>query len=182
MHAQQPRNRRFRKSVITLLVVAIAAVIAVLQLGGQGPTTNGTAETAIVERVVDGDTVIVFLANERTRIRLLNIDTPESVDPNSAVECLGPEASEYLRSLLPEGTEVRLEYDVTRFDQYDRTLAAVYVDEVFVNAQMARVGLAEPIVVGDNDRFFEEVDAASDEAREAEVGFFAPESPCGRRD
>jgi len=181
MPPQQRRSGGFRRS-ITAALFAAAVVVAFLYFADRGPTATGTEQTAIVERVVDGDTVIVFLANERTRVRLLNIDTPESVDPNSAVECLGPEASDYLRELLPEGTAVRLDYDETRFDQYDRTLAAVYVDDLFVNAQMARVGLAEPIVVGDNDRFFDEVDAASDEAREAGVGLFAPDSPCGRID
>lgn len=105
-----------------IVVVAVAAV-AFWQLSRSatdaGSTGDSTADSAaqsaasgaVVQRVVDGDTIIVNLGGESTRVRLLNIDTPESVDPGSAVECLGPEASVYLATLLPAGTEVRLELD-----------------------------------------------------------------------
>ena len=102
----------------------------VLAAGGVGASvavanTAGAVETdqGVVQRVVDGDTVDVSVGGTTTRIRLLNVDTPETVDPNRPVQCLGPEATEFLKSVLPAGTAVRLEYDEERIDRFDRTLA-----------------------------------------------------------
>ena len=64
--------------------------------------------------MIDGDTIDVRYDGRTHRVRLLNIDTPETKDPNEVVECLGPEATEKLESLLNEGDQVRLEYDVER--------------------------------------------------------------------
>ena len=86
-------------------------------------------------------------------MRLLNVDAPETVDPNSEVECLGPEASQRLKELLPEGSTVDLAFDDERTDRYGRTLAGVYADGELVNAQLASEGLAVPMTVGSNTRF-----------------------------
>ncbi|MEY2849713.1 MAG: hypothetical protein RI885_2380 [Actinomycetota bacterium] len=129
--------------------------------------------TATVERVVDGDTVVVVLDGESVRVRLLNVDSPESVKPDSPVECLGPEASAALSGLLPVGTTVTLEFDRETTDQYGRMLAAVVTsDGTFVTAALAGAGLAEPVVYGGNDRFLAEVERAADEARSARVGLW----------
>ena len=58
---------------------------------------------ATVERVVDGDTVDLRFASGRERVRLLGIDTPETVKPNTPVQCFGPEASARAKALLPHG-------------------------------------------------------------------------------
>jgi len=136
-------------------------------------------DSATVEKVVDGDTVDVKVDGETVRVRLLNVDTPETVDPDEPVQCLGPEATEFLENLLPVGTKVGLEYDDERTDGYGRTLAGVYLeDKTLVNAEIARQGLGEPIVVGDNDRFYPEVLAASEEAQAAGRGLFDPDVDC----
>lgn len=137
------------------------------------------SDRAVVERVVDGDTVDVSLDGTSTRVRLLNIDTPESVDPNQPVQCLGPEASEFLKSRLPPGTVVTLEYDEERTDGWGRTLAGVSTpDGTLVNAEVARQGLAAAVVIGGNDRFFPEVERARDEAVAAGRGLYSPEVAC----
>ena len=89
----------------------------------RGPTVTGVS----VDRVVDGDTVRVFLAGKSVSVRLIGINTPETVKPGSEVECFGPEASEFAKDLLSEAT-VTLEYDDSqgRLDRYDRTLAYVW--------------------------------------------------------
>ncbi len=155
-------------------------------LGSDGtPTTQspsaGQAEgtPAVVERVVDGDTVIVDLDGERQRVRLLNIDTPESVAEDRPVECLGPEASELAADLLPAGAEVTLVFDEDRFDDYDRMLAAVYTEDGRnVSVELARAGLAEAITVQPNDRFRPEVQEAMEEAQDANRGLWDPSLPC----
>ncbi len=95
----------------------------------------------LVERVVDGDTIIV---EEVGRVRLIGVDTPETVHPNRPVEFFGKEASAFTKGLL-EGKRVRLEYDQERQDRYGRTLAYVYLDDgtndgTFVNAEIIRRG------------------------------------------
>jgi micrococcal nuclease len=158
------------------LVVAGAAGASVAVATAANTTKT---DRAVVERVVDGDTVDVRLNGGVTRVRLLNVDTPETVDPNRPVQCLGPEASAFLTNLLPTGTPVSLEYDAERTDRYDRTLAAVFTsDGTLVNAEIARQGLAAAIVVGTNDRFYPPVEQATDEAVAAGRGLFSADVAC----
>ena len=113
------------------------------------------------------------------RVRLLNIDAPEVTGSNTADQCLGQEAAAHLASLVPVGTPVRLEFDRERTDGYGRTLAGVFTgDDTLVNAEMARAGLAMPIVIGENDRFHPPVLAARDEAATQGLGLFSVEVTC----
>ena len=72
------------------------------------------------------------------RVRLIGIDTPETVDPRKPVQCFGKEASDHTKALLPAGTAVRLERDAEARDRYDRLLAYVYraSDGLFVNLEL----------------------------------------------
>ncbi len=91
----------------------------------------------LVERVVDGDTIVVRGVG---RVRLIGVDTPETVDPRRPVEFFGREASAFTKRLL-EGQRVRLEYDRERADRYGRTLAYVYLrDGMLANAEIIRLG------------------------------------------
>src|SRR4051794_17790781 len=88
---------------VAATVVAAAVVVA----GGgvvHAATSSGT--TATVVKVVDGDTIDVRYDGDTHRVRLLNIDTPETVDPEKPVQCLGPEASDYVKDRLPVGSQV----------------------------------------------------------------------------
>ena len=90
-----------------------------------------------VERVVDGDTVIVAGIG---RVRLLGVDTPESVHPTVAPEFHGREAALWLRRTL-SGRRVRLSYDGARTGRYGRTLAYLHLpDGTFVNEELIRLG------------------------------------------
>ena len=96
---------------------------------------------AIVERVIDGDTIVVV---DGERVRLIGIDTPETVKPATPVECFGREATRRMNELLPVGIEIVLVADVDTVDRYGRTLSYIYrVDDgLFVNAAMVREGFA----------------------------------------
>ena len=74
-------------------------------------------------------------------MRLIGIDTPESVKPGAPVECFAREASAFLKRLV-EGRRVRLERDVEERDRYGRLLAYVYRGDVHVNAELVRQGYA----------------------------------------
>lgn len=86
-------------------------------------------EPVTIVRVVDGDTVIVEnLKNEQIRVRFIGIDTPESVNPDESKNTEeGVAASEYTKSRLIPGNTIYLQYDEQRYDQYDRTLAYIWL-------------------------------------------------------
>ncbi len=135
---------------------------------------NGLYE---VIRVVDGDTIIVNIDGTDTRVRMIGIDTPESVADTSYKENTqeGVEASQFTKDLLT-GQSVYLEYDVDKTDKYDRTLAYVYTeDKEMVNALLLEKGLANlctiPPNVAHSDLFTQKVR----EARENKSGFWGTE-------
>jgi micrococcal nuclease len=129
------------------LVVLVAATT--LWLTGC-PTQSSGPPTVV--GIVDGDTVIVRIAGQVERVRLLGIDTPESVDPSRPVQCFGVEASDHLSSLLPPGSEVVLTRDVEARDRYGRLLAHVHrsADGLFINEHMLRSGHADLLVIPPN--------------------------------
>ncbi|MDD2656860.1 MAG: thermonuclease family protein [Patescibacteria group bacterium] len=103
-----------------------------------------TSETYKVTRVVDGDTFKIMYNGKEESVRLLGIDTPETVDPRKPMQCFGKEASNKMKNLV-EGKIVRLESDETNDDKdkYDRLLRYAYLeDETFVNAEMVKQGYA----------------------------------------
>lgn len=168
------------KSLLALATahkVATGVVATAVVVGGVTAATSG-ATTAVVSKVVDGDTVDVTYDGATHRVRLLNVDTPETVDPDEPVQCLGPEASEYLRDRLPRGTEVRLERDDEEVDGYGRELAAVFLGDELINASIAEEGLGIAISVGDNTKYLEPVRAAQDRARAAGRGLYDRATDC----
>lgn len=126
---------------------------------------------ATVERVVDGDTIVL---RGGERVRLIGIDTPETKDPRRGVQCFGKEASRRTSTLLPAGEKVRLVYDVERHDRYDRTLAYVYRagDGLFVNAALVRDGYASAYTYPPNVAHADELVALQREARDANRGLW----------
>jgi micrococcal nuclease len=94
-----------------------------------------------VVRVVDGDTIIINFNGKEERVRMIGIDTPETVHPTKPVEPFGPEASEYTKRRL-EGKKAGVELDVQERDQYGRLLAYVWVDGVMINNELLEEGLA----------------------------------------
>ena len=123
-------------------------------------------ETAKVTRVIDGDTIIIDTGQQ---VRYIGIDAPE-VHPE--VEAYGMEAWQANRHLV-EGKEVRLERDVSETDKYGRLLRYVYVDNIFVNARLVSLGLAEAKAYPPdtkNQKYLEGLEAV---ARETKRGMWA---------
>ena len=129
------------------------------------------ATEADVEYVHDGDTL--FLEDGR-KVRMLGINTPEIGDN---LECYGNEATALTRSLLPEGAHVWVQEDVEPLDQYGRSLLFVYTDDgTNVNLELLREGAAEVEMYKPNVLLRDEVHAAEDAARAADLGLWAA---CG---
>ncbi|MFN8160628.1 MAG: thermonuclease family protein [Solirubrobacterales bacterium] len=120
-------------------------------------------------RAIDGDTIEVLLAPSgrasggpvggeakgvggREEVRYIGVDTPETVEPGTPVQCFGPVASRFNHRLVT-GREVRLLFDAERRDTYGRLLAYVRLGGRMVNAELVRRGLARRLTIPPNDRF-----------------------------
>lgn len=102
---------------------------------------DGKYKTTVL-RVVDGDTFVVNYNGIEEKVRLIGVDTPESVHPDSSKNtAVGVLASEYTKERL-EGKEVELEFDVQQRDLYGRLLAYVYVNGVMYNKTLLEDGVA----------------------------------------
>jgi micrococcal nuclease len=155
--------------------VTVAGIIA--------PATASAAPvdaTAVVLRVVDGDTIDIRDDNRgRLRIRVLGIDTPETQKPGYTVGCWGPEATAFAKSNLVD-QRVAVETDSTqdRTDRYGRTLAyLVRADGWDYSVEAARAGTAHSYVYdGLPVQRYDAIEAAQREARDAGRGLWGP--PC----
>ena len=168
------------RRVLTLAIGLGSALVACR--GGPGsastdseaPPTSRPPGLAVVELVVDGDTIDVSIAGREERVRLIGIDTPETKIPDEPPECWGPEASELTETLLPVGARVRLERDVEPRDDYGRLLAYVLrdADGLVVNVELIRRGAAEPLRIPPNVARASEIAAVAAEARAAGRGLW----------
>jgi micrococcal nuclease len=153
-------NRRSLPAILASLVIVTG--IALVSCGGAatsgsplqsdvstvGTTSDGlqpqgeTATGLRVIRVVDGDTLHVELGGREVTVRMIGMNTPETVKENTPVECFGPEASDYAKHTLT-GQTVTLEFDASqgRTDRYGRTLAYVWLE--LPGGQLSFVNLDE---------------------------------------
>ena len=136
---------------------------------------------ATVERVVDGDTIIAGIGDRSESVRLIGIDTPESVARERPVECYSKEATQHLQELLPRGTPIALLRDVEARDIYDRLLGYVVrsSDGLFVNLEMVTRGYAAALNFPPNDYYADAFARAESEAMAAGRGLW---NECGGPD
>ena len=158
---------------------ALALAVLVAALAGCSEADIRAAGAGVgrevrVQRVVDGDTLVIAGGE---RVRLIGIDTPETKKPGSPVECFGRRASAFTERLV-EGRRVRLVRDVEERDRFGRLLAYVYrgSDDLFVNAELVRRGYATPATFPPNVRYAERFARLGREARQANRGLW---SACG---
>lgn len=100
--------------------------------------SNNNSDLVLVTRVIDGDT---FEIESGQKVRLIGVDSPESVAPGKKVTCFGTEASNYTKSRL-EGKLIELKKDVSETDKYHRLLRYVYLDGKLFNDELVREGYA----------------------------------------
>lgn len=169
--------------------VATTGGTRVTTTGGAAPAgLPAGAEAATVVRVADGDTITVELDGAQYGVRMIGIDTPESYTTRTGYrECLGKAAGDYMKALLPAGTTVYLEMDVTDEDRYDRLLRYVWADAgaigtgppgqaVMVNELMVREGFAIPYPYEPDVREQPRFQAAAAEAETEDTGIWCA---CG---
>jgi len=127
---------------------------------------------------VDGDTIEVQLNGATVDIRLIGVDTPETVDPGEPIGCYGPEASGFTADVL-EGERVGLEYDVEREDQYSRTLAYVFLGDRLFNEALVARGYARVSTYPPNVKYVDRFLAAQRRARRTNAGLWSSCSADG---
>ncbi len=157
----------------TALLQVIGVAIVVLVTGCRSSPPAAEAQPTIAD-VIDGDTVVVVLAGRRETVRLLGIDTPETVHPTLPQQCFGAEASAALHNLLPAGTTVRLERDAQARDHYGRLLLYLYRhdDDLFVNEWLVEQGLADTSFYEPNTAFASTLREARRRARTSGAGLW----------
>lgn len=162
-------------------MAAIALISAVAAIAACGLRSTNTPLTAVplpyaeVIAIIDGDTLDVRFSPDRVeRIRLLGIDTPESVSRVTPEQCYGAEASAALAQLLPVGTIVRVERDAEARDRYGRLLAYVYRrdDELMVNQWLLDEGYAAELSYEPNTTYRGDFLRRQREAREHQRGLW----------
>ena len=171
-----------------LVVAALVLLATTLSCSGNPDAISDGI--AVVTHVVDGDTIDVQIGGRHERVRLIGIDTPETKKPNTPIECWGPEASAFTTSLLPEGTEVRIERDIVGRDDYGRLLGYVHLVDAadtdgmgtgamgtFVNMQIMEQGFARPLTIEPNSTFAREFADAAGRASRSDLGMWGACSP-----
>jgi micrococcal nuclease len=163
------------------LAVLVALALLAVRWGPGGGDPDRAPGEAVVVRVVDGDTVVVAVGGSEESVRLIGIDTPESVARDRPDECFGAEAAQRLAELLPPGTVVRLTRDVEPRDVYDRLLAYVQrePDGLFVNAAQVSDGYAVAKDYPPNTTYRADLERAERAARAAGRGLWPA---CGGAD
>jgi micrococcal nuclease len=117
--------------------------------GGDGGPAPRSSVQARVVRVVDGDTIVARVDGSDEYVRYIGVDTPETVKPDTPVQCFGPRASDENHRLV-QGRTVRLVFDREVRDDYGRLLAYVYAGSRFVNAELVRGGYARTLAIEPN--------------------------------
>ena len=164
---------RFKASIIALIFVLVVGIgfgtnqfpTQIEQIEQTITNTQDDAQSsnevelqqATVERVVDGDTIIVDLDGVEQRVRLIGVDTPESVHPDESRNSeAGDVASDFTKSIVKQGDTVYLQKDVSDTDKYDRLLRYVWLEKPtdatdeseiktkMLNAILVVEGYAEP--------------------------------------
>jgi micrococcal nuclease len=133
-----------------------------------------------VQRVSDGDTFVATVRGRRERVRVIGVDTPESVDPNRTDEPYGQEASDFAKHYL-DGEMVRLAGDAEPRDRYGRMLAYVWLaDGTFWNALLVAEGYAQQLTIPPNVTYADLFRQLAREARQRDRGLWAEENQAGK--
>lgn len=154
------------------LLVILTFVIAIAFIIFPEETQGDLAGPYPVTRVVDGDTIVVAVAGTEKKIRLIGVDTPESVHSDASRNVpYGEISSSFTRNAL-EGQLVSLEYDVESTDQYGRVLAYVWLGDEMFNKTLLREGHAVLATFPPNVRYVDEFTRLQTQAREAGKGLW----------
>lgn len=174
---------------ITGLVIVIFALLyqafglTFLNTPQKGGVVNTIGTYYKVTKVTDGDTIHIDMDGTDEKVRLIGINTPETVDPRTQVQCFGKEASERMKELAG-GKIVRLEYDDSQSlrDTYGRLLAYVYLEDgEMLNRKMVAEGYAYEYTYLAPYKYQSEFRDLQNIARVSGRGLWNPETCDGKK-
>lgn len=175
------KQKKYLIETIIALILLIPGIIAgtvnkeqILNvLGMQTQATNIEEGMYIVTSVVDGDTFKINYKGKEEKVRLIGVDTPESVHPNSSKNSeYGKIASNYTKDLI-ERKNIKLEFDVSQTDKYGRLLAYVYLENgEMLNEKLIKIGYAQVATYAPNVKYADKFKDLQEEARKNKVGFW----------
>ncbi|HDB7757218.1 TPA: thermonuclease family protein [Staphylococcus aureus] len=170
---------------LAMIVVAIiiVSVLAFQFMNHTGPFKKGTNQESTqdlkgkdkvhVQRVVDGDTFIANQNGKEIKVRLIGVDTPETVKPNKPVQPYGKEASNYSKKTLTN-QDVYLEYDKEKQDRYGRTLAYVWLSkDRMYNKELVEKGLAREKYFSPNGKYRNVFIEAQNKAKQQKLNIWS---------
>jgi len=162
--------------IIGLLLFFLAALVSIRETQDNQPK-----DTYSVKKVIDGDTIEIERYGKAEKVRMIGIDTPETLDPRKPVQCFGKEASDKSKDLL-SGGRVRLEFDpiVGQKDKYNRLLAYVWSNNELVNLKLIKEGYANEYTYRSQAyKYQNEFKNAQTVAKESSVGLWSPQTCNG---
>lgn len=175
---------------IKILFTFIILFISITFLAGCSDLSSSSSdfyETAEVTKVVDGDTINVQINGKDYKVRMIGVDTPETVHPSKPVQFYGREASDYTKKNLTDKT-VYLQKDVSDTDKYGRLLRYVWtaapssdnpseeeIIESMYNANLVKNGYAHAYTYQPNSRYSDLFSKLQSSAREKNIGLWNPD-------
>jgi micrococcal nuclease len=164
-----PKTLIRRIGTLVMLVIAIAITLQ------EPPVSLSPSVNAQVTRVIDGDTLVVDIEGEEMKVRLIGVNTPETVDPRRPVECFGAEASAQAHELLENQSIVLISDDTQGdVDKYDRLLRYVELnDGTDVGRELISQGYAYEYTYDDPYARQSDYRLAQQEAEQAGRGLWA---------
>lgn len=172
------RGQKLIGSGIAILLLGFAMLYGYL-----GQPDQGSEETYKVAKVIDGDTIEIDRYGKIETVRLIGIDTPETVDPRKPVQCFGKEASDNSKALL-QGKSVRVETDplVGERDKYNRLLAYVWLDNnQLVNQLLISGGFAHEYTYRSQSyKYQDQFKQAEMAAKESGTGLWSDSTCAGK--
>lgn len=178
---------RARKATFAAVLSILIAGCAITGTDSNTRPTSTPSETQIVviDEIIDGDTIRLHAASARgnngpvtarqtTKVRLLEIDAPETTKPDQPGECFANESTLALTDLLPPGSPAHVATDREHQDRYGRLLLYVWnEDGVFVNLRMIEDGYAQSVLFGPNDAYIDQMRSAETQAKNDNRGQWA---------
>ncbi len=181
MKLTKKQKKYIIETIITLIVLVSGIIAGTIKkeeiIEVLGITTTNTLEDSYkVISVTDGDTFKINYNGKETKVRLIGVDTPESVHPDTTKNTeYGEEASNYTKNLIQNKT-IKLEFDVSQTDKYGRLLAYVYLENgEMLNEKLLKEGYAKVATYPPNVKYVERFEKLQKQARENKIGFWKAE-------
>lgn len=159
------------KKIVASILIILISILAVLTYNTSIPTPNISYDTYLVTRIIDGDTFEINYNSQTETVRLLSVDTPETVHPTIPVEDYGKEASSFTTSELLN-KYISLEFDSQERDPYNRFLAYVYIDGKMFNKTLLEKGLAQVTIYPPNTKYADEFIEIEKTAKANKIGMW----------